>query len=86
MKVVLNSDNLTGALTNASGQVNINIYSDNNGSLGDKLFTADNVDFADLTEEFNNYSFNIECLKVFKLINILAFVLNVLNRIITFLI
>ncbi len=64
LKVVLNSDNLTGALTNASGQVNINIYSDNNGSLGDKLFTADNVDFADLTEEFNNYSFTASDISV----------------------
>ena len=64
IKVALNSDNTTGALTNPSGQVNINIYSDNNGSIGDKLFTADNIDFADLTEEFNNYSFSASDISV----------------------
>ena len=64
IKVVLNSDNTTGALTNPSGQVNINIYSDNNGSIGDKLFTADNIDFADLTEAFNNFSFTASDISV----------------------
>ncbi len=57
LKVLLNDTNTTGALTNGSGQVNINIYSDNNNSVGTKLFTADNVDFADLSESFQTFAF-----------------------------
>ena len=56
-RVLLNTDNTTGALTN-SGQLIFDIYSDNFNSIGDYQFTiSTSIDFADFTEFFTNYSF-----------------------------
>ncbi len=56
-KVLLNTDNTTGALTN-SGELIFDIYSDNSDSIGDYEFTiSSSIDFADFTEFFTNYSF-----------------------------
>ena len=56
-RVLLNTDNTTGALTN-SGQMVFDIYSDNSNSIGDYQFTiSTSIDFADFTEFFTNYSF-----------------------------
>jgi hypothetical protein len=56
MRLLLNSDNTTEGLTNLTGQVNINIYSDNNDSIGTKLFTADSINFTDLTVDFATFT------------------------------
>ena len=58
IKIVLQPTNTTGALLNDSGQVNINIYSDDNNAIGEKLFTADSVNFEDLTENYATFTFS----------------------------
>ena len=56
-RVLLNTDNTSGALTN-SGQLVFDIYSDNSDSIGEYQFTiSTSIDFADFTEVFTNYSF-----------------------------
>lgn len=56
LRLFLDETNTTGELTNLSGLVNINIYSDNSDSIGDKLFTADSINFNTLTESFQSFT------------------------------